>query len=50
LPIAENVLDQDFSATRPDGRWVTGITYIPTDQGWLYLSAITDLYSRRIVG
>jgi transposase InsO family protein len=50
LPVAPNLLAQDFSASAPDQRWVTDITYIPTDEGWLYLSAIQDLYSRRIVG
>jgi len=50
FPVAENLLNQDFSASRPDERWVTDITYIPTDEGWLYLAAIMDLYSRRIVG
>lgn len=50
LPVADNLLGQDFHASRPDERWVTDITYIPTDQGWLYLAAIMDLYSRRIVG
>jgi putative transposase len=49
-PVADNILDQDFQASRPDERWVTDITYIPTDEGWLYLAAIMDLYSRRIVG
>lgn len=50
LPIAENLLKQDFSANGPNAKWVTDITYIDTDEGWLYLSAIEDLYSRRIVG
>jgi transposase InsO family protein len=36
--------------TRPDQKWVTDITYIPTEQGWLYLAAIPDLFSRRVVG
>ncbi len=49
-PIAPNVLEQDFSASAPNERWVTDITYIPTDEGWLYLAAIMDLHSRRIVG
>lgn len=49
-PIAPNLLEQDFSASAPNQRWVTDITYIPTDEGWLYLAAIMDLYSRRIVG
>jgi len=49
-PIADNVLDRDFTATAPDQKWVTDITYIPTDEGWLYLSAIIDLFSHRVVG
>lgn len=50
FPIAPNLLQQDFSAASPNSRWVTDITYIPTSEGWLYLSAIMDLFSRRIVG
>jgi transposase InsO family protein len=49
-PIAPNLLEQDFTAAAPNQRWVTDITYIPTDEGWLFLAAILDLYSRRIVG
>ena len=49
-PVESNVLDRDFTATRPDQRWVTDITYIWTDEGWAYLAAILDLYSRRVVG
>lgn len=49
-PIAPNLLEQDFSATAPNQRWVTDITYISTGEGWLFLAAIMDLYSRRIVG
>ena len=47
---ASNLLQQDFSASRTDERWVSDITYIPTRQGWLYLAAVMDLFSRRIVG
>ena len=50
LPIAPNLLEQDFTATAPNQRWVTDITYIPTDEGWLFLAGIVDLYSRRVVG
>lgn len=50
LPIAENLLNQDFTADGPNAKWVTDITYIDTDEGWLYLSSIEDLFSRRIVG
>ena len=49
-PIAPNILQQEFSATAINQRWVTDITYIPTDEGWLFLAAIMDLHSRRIVG
>ena len=49
-PIAANVLDRDFVASRPNEKWVTDITYIWTGEGWLYLAAVLDLYSRRVVG
>ena len=49
-PIAANLLAQDFTATAPNQKWVTDITYIPTGEGWLYLAAIIDLFSRRVVG
>ena len=49
-PIADNLLDRQFSATAPNQKWVTDITYIPTGEGWLYLSAIVDLFSRKVVG
>lgn len=49
-PIAANLLQQDFHATAPNQKWVTDITYIPTGEGWLYLAAIIDLFSRRVVG
>lgn len=50
LPVAPNVLNREFEAEAPDQKWVTDITYIPTAEGWLYLAAVMDLYSRRIVG
>ena len=49
-PVADNLLKQDFSASRPNQYWAADITYISTHQGWLYLAVIMDLYSRRIVG
>lgn len=49
-PIAENVLAREFQADLPDHKWVVDITYIPTDQGWLYLAGVLDLCSRKIVG
>jgi putative transposase len=50
LPIAPNLLDRNFIATAPNQIWLADITYIETDPGWLYLAAVMDLYSRRIVG
>lgn len=50
LPIAPNLLDRNFIAAAPNRIWLADITYIETDQGWLYLAAVMDLYSRRIVG
>jgi transposase InsO family protein len=49
-PVAPNELARDFGATRPNERWVTDITYVWTDEGWTYLAAILDLYSRAVVG
>ena len=50
LPIAPNLLDRNFTAAAPNRIWLADITYIETDQGWLYLATVMDLYSRRIVG
>ena len=50
LPVAENLLDRRFDVGAPDRYWVSDITYIWTREGWLYLAATMDLYSRRIVG
>ena len=50
LAIAENILNRDFTADRPNRKWVADITYIPTKMGWLYLAVVMDLFSRRIVG
>jgi transposase InsO family protein len=49
-PIAANALDRQFSAGSGTPAWISDITYIPTQEGWLYLSAIMDLRTRRIVG
>ena len=49
-PVAPNLLKRDFAADRPDQKWLADITYIATLEGWLYLAAILDLYTRRIVG
>ena len=50
LPIAPNLLDRNFVAVAPNRVWLADITYVETDQGWLYLATVMDLYSRRIVG
>ena len=50
LAIAENILNRNFTADRPNQKWAADITYIPTQQGWLYLAVVMDLFSRRIVG
>lgn len=50
LPVAENILDRQFDRARPNEAWVADITYLPTREGWLYLAAVEDLYSRRVVG
>jgi putative transposase len=49
-PVAKNLLQQDFSATKPNQKWLTDITYIPTQEGWVYLCVFIDLYSRSIIG
>ena len=48
--VAENLLEQDFSAAAPNRSWTADITYIPTGEGWLFLAVVMDLFSRRIVG
>jgi len=50
LPVAPNLLDQDFTAMAPNQKYVSDITYLWTDEGWLYLAVIIDLYSRLVVG
>jgi transposase InsO family protein len=50
FPIAPNLLKRNFVAAVPNRVWLADITYVETDQGWLYLAAVMDLYSRRIVG
>jgi transposase InsO family protein len=49
-PVAENVLNQEFEQTVANAAWVSDITYVWTDEGWLYLASVLDLYSRRVVG
>jgi len=48
--LAPNLLGQDFTAVRPNEKWVADISYIWTQEGWLYLAVIIDLYARRVVG
>ena len=50
LPVAENVLNRDFTPAQKNRVWTTDITYIWTMQGWVYLAVVIDLYSRRVVG
>lgn len=50
LPVADNLLDRQFEVAAPNCAWVSDITYVRTRQGWLYLAAVMDLFSRMIVG
>ncbi len=50
FPLAPNVLARDFTASAPNHAWVTDITFVWTQEGWLYLAVILDLFSRRVVG
>jgi putative transposase len=50
FPIAPNLIDQDFSAERPNQKWAADISYVWTSEGWLYLAVILDLFARRVVG
>ena len=50
LPVAKNTVNRDFERSEPNEVWVSDLTYIRTRKGWLYLVAIIDLYSRRVVG
>lgn len=50
LPVAPNLLEQDFTASGPNRKWVQDITYLATDEGWLYLAVVVDLFSRQVVG
>lgn len=47
---SKNLLDRDFTATRPGEKWVSDITYVRTQQGWLYLTVVMDLFDRKIIG
>jgi len=50
LPVAENLLNQQFQIAEPNKVWLSDITYIPTDEGWLYLAGHKDLFTKEIVG
>jgi transposase InsO family protein len=50
LPVAENLLNRDFTVTAPNQVWVSDITYLPCAEGWEYLATVMDLYNREIVG
>ena len=49
-PVAKNLLEQDFTAERPNQKWAGDITYLWTDEGWVYLAVILDLFSRQVIG
>ena len=50
LPLTPNRLNRQFTVKAPNQAWVTDITYIPTDEGWLYLAGLKDLFSGELVG
>lgn len=50
LKISENHLNRNFKPSQPSQAWVSDITYVPTDQGWLYLTIVMDLFDRKIIG
>jgi putative transposase len=50
LPIAPNILDRNFTVAAPNRAWVGDFTYIATDEGWLFLAVVIDLFSRKVVG
>ena len=49
-PVAPNVLGRDFEASAPNRKWLADMTYVPTDEGWLYVALVLDLYARKLVG
>ena len=49
-PVAPNVLERDFAARAPNQKWLADLTYVPTDEGWLYVALVLDLFARKIVG
>ena len=50
LPVSENLLEQDFYASGPNQKWAGDIAYLRTDEGWLYLAVVIDLWSRAVIG
>lgn len=50
LPVSPNLLGQDFSAKKPNEKWVSDITYLWADEGWIYLATVIDLFSRKVIG
>ena len=50
LPVAENLLNREFAAERPNQKWVSDITFVATDEGWLYVAGMMDLYGREVIG
>lgn len=50
FPVADNLLNREFTAEKPNQKWVSDITYVATDEGWLYLAGVMDLHGRPIVG
>jgi putative transposase len=49
-PVAPNILGREFTADAPNLTWLSDITYVPTEQGWLYLAVVLDMFARRVVG
>jgi transposase InsO family protein len=49
-PVAPNVLQRDFQARAPNQKWLADMTYVPTDEGWLYVALVLDLHARKLVG
>ena len=49
-PVAKNLLGRDFTAAAPNQKWLADITCVPTGEGWLYVAAVLDVYSRKIIG
>jgi putative transposase len=50
LPVADNLLKQDFYASQPNQKWAGDMTYLWTNEGWYYLAVVLDLYSRKVIG